>query len=90
MFSEPTSVYSYFEDNFQNRLVEEFPSFTAISLSAWTVVDNNNIIVPLLTPLSAGDIDIILQGPAGYGKISQSTFTNTYKDKNIINVNKTS
>tara|TARA_B110000495_G_scaffold94975_1_gene82062 strand:+ start:5697 stop:6242 length:546 start_codon:yes stop_codon:yes gene_type:complete len=87
MFSEPASEYSYFVNNYTNRLREEFPSFTGISLSAWAVVDNNYIIVPLLTPLSAGGIDIILQGPAGYGKTSQSTFTSTYKDKNIININ---
>lgn len=74
MFPEMNrSEYSFFEDNYDNRIADENPSFHGISLSAWVVLNDNNIYFTIPGPKTAGTIDIVLQGPAGYSISSQFT-----------------
>ena len=74
MFPEMNrSEYSFFEDNYDNRIADENPSFHGISLSAWVVLNDNNIYFTIPGPKTAGTIDIVLQGPAGYSISSHFT-----------------
>jgi hypothetical protein len=71
MFPGTPEVYNYFEQTYatDHRLSTENPAITAHALSSWTVTDNNNIIIDIPLALQPGDLEIILQGPAGYSNV---------------------
>ena len=73
MFETPAQQFSYFADNFDNRITSENPPFTGIPVSSWTVINDNNIYFEISNPIQPGTLDIILQGPAGYSRASQQT-----------------
>lgn len=68
MFDQSVQEYSYFQQKYpeDNRLNTENPSITAISLTSWTVMDDNNINISIPVARLSGDVQLILQGPAGY------------------------
>jgi hypothetical protein len=80
MFQLPSQSFSYFEDNFTNRIATENPAFTAVPLSGWTIINQTNMYFEIPSPLMVGTIDIVLQGPAGYtvSSNSGSEYTNYY------------
>lgn len=89
MFEARPQVFNFFETTYINRLKDENPAFTAIPIKEWVVVNDNNITFKL-PPLSGiGEIDIILQGPAGYNLSSDSVFTDTLSQSKCLTVQAT-
>jgi len=64
-FYNPFSGYS--------TLSADYPGFTAVQLSTsnYTVNSENNIQFIMPPPLYPGNVDVIVQNPAGYGKLTQ-------------------
>ena len=77
MFGTSAKVFSFFEDKYQNRLGTENPAFSGVQILEWTVINNNNITFNIPTLHTSGDLDIILQGPAGYFISSNCGYNDT-------------
>ena len=88
MFSTTASVFDYFEQEYpEHRISTENPAFTGIQLQSWTVLNNHNISIDLPPLGLVGNVEIILQGPAGYYLASNHAYgenaafvTVTYSD----------
>lgn len=57
-----------------------YTSFTAVKLASSSWVADNDVSVSFLTPslTAAGRLDVIIEGPFGYGKLTQHVRRNTY------------
>ena len=84
MFSLTAREFNFFDTTYENRLKTEYPPFTAVPLTAWTVININNISVDLPAPIHPGTIDIILQGSAGYYKTSDHAYGDNQAYINVL------
>lgn len=89
MFETQPQVFNFFETTYTNRLKDENPAFTAIPIKEWAVINDNNITFKLPPLSGTGEIDIILQGPAGYNLSSDSVFTDTLSQSKCLMVQAT-
>jgi hypothetical protein len=61
-------------------LSAEYPPFTAVKLisSEWIVSDSNSVTFIMPSADSPGKLDVIVENPAGYGKLTQGVRYNTF------------
>lgn len=85
MFTTVPQTYDLFS-TYTNRLTAEYPEFTAVPVSEWSITNNTNMYFTLSAPQTMGDIDIIIAGPAGYAKTSSSIYTESQSGNELINV----
>jgi len=80
MFDQTPQNYSYFDNNYTNRIKDENPPFTAVQVHTWTILNQTNMYFEVPAPRISGKVDVILQGPAGYtiSSNSGSDYTNYY------------
>lgn len=89
MFDNQPQVFNFFETTYINRLKDENPAFTGIPIKEWVIINDNNITFKLPPVYTTGEIDIILQGPAGYNLASESVFTDTLAQSKYLTVQAT-
>ena len=89
MFDTQPQVFNFFETTYINRLKDENPAFTGIPIKEWVIINDNNITFKLPPVYATGEIDIILQGPAGYNLASESVFTDTLAQSKYLTVQAT-
>lgn len=80
MFENTPSTFSYFNNEYSNRIREENPPFMAIQIPTWTILNQTNMYFEVPIPKVVGKIDVIMQGPAGYtiSSTSGSEYTKYY------------
>lgn len=70
-----TSSYNLFNPFISSKhLSSLYTEFSAVSVTNWTIVDNNEIQFTLPTPLSGGYVDVIAWSVAGLGKLTTDSY----------------
>lgn len=74
-------VFKYFDINYTNRLKTEYPPFSGVAINQWDEFNDITITFPMPVATKIGQVDIIVQGPAGYTMASTTDYP--YSDNRV-------
>jgi hypothetical protein len=67
----PASAYNLYNPFVSSHSLSSlYTSFSAVSVTNWSIINDNNIQFTLPTPLLSGFVDIFAWGPVGFGKLT--------------------